>query len=123
MKIIEAISRIDDLKRNTFGYPDKVTWLSTLDSMVKRLVIDTNEGGEGIVFEGYTAETDPETELLVYAPFDEVYLKWLEAQMDYANREYDSYNNAVEAFNTAWTAYKNDYNRTHMPKGRGMKYF
>lgn len=123
MTIIEAINRVDDLKHNTFSYADKTRWLSTLDNTVKTGVIDTHEGGEGIVFSGYTADTDPETVLLVKEPYDEMYIRWLEAQIDYANREYDSYNNSVEMFNTYWADYKNHYNRTHMPKGVGMKFF
>ena len=123
MTIIEAINRVDNLKHNTYGYADKAKWLSTLDSLVKRGCIDTHEGGEDIVFTGYNAETDPETVLLVGEPYDEMYIRWLEAQIDYANAEYDRYNNAVEAFNAFWTDFKNYYNRTHMPKGVGMRFF
>lgn len=123
MKIIEAISKIDDLKHNTYSQSDKIGWLSRLDSMVKRLIIDTHEGGEEITFTGYTSETNPETEMLIPAPFDEAYLRWLEAQIDYANGEIGKYNNSIEMYNTAWQAYQNYYNRTHMPKGKKMKFF
>jgi hypothetical protein len=123
MKIIEAISKIDDLKHNTYSQNDKIGWLSRLDSMVKRLVIDTHEGGEDVIFNGYTSETNPETEMLIPAPFDEAYLRWLEAQIDYANGEIGKYNNSIEMFNTAWQGFQNYYNRNHMPKGRNMRYF
>lgn len=123
MKIIEAISKIDDLKHNTYSHADKVDWLSRLDSMVKRLVIDTHEGGEDIVFNGYNADTDTETELLIPEPFDDAYLRWLEAQIDYANGEYEKYNNSAEAYNQVWTEFQKDYNRTHMPKGKRMRFF
>jgi hypothetical protein len=122
MKIIEAIHKIDDLKHNTYSRADKVVWLSRMDSMVKRLLIDTHDGGE-VAFTGYNADTDPETVLLIPEPFDEVYLRWMEAQIDYHNGEYAKYNNSIDMFNTAWAAYKNYYNRTHMPKGRKMKFF
>ena len=123
MKIIEAINRIDSLKHNTYSQNDKVAWLSRLDSMVKRLIIDTHEGGEETVFTGYDDRTDLETELLVPAPFDEVYLRWLEAQIDYHNGEYDKYNNAIEMYQTAYDGYANYYNRQHMPLGTAIKYF
>ena len=123
MKIIEAINKIDDLKRNSYSQADKIGWLSRLDSMVKRLVIDTHEGGEDIVFSGYNADTDPETELLLPEPFDDAYLRWLEAQIDYANGEYEKYNNSAEAYNQVFKEFQNDYNRTHMPKGKKMKFF
>lgn len=123
MTIIEAITGLDAHKRNAYSQEDKVKWLSRLDSMAKRLVIDTHEGGEETVFDGYGDDTDLHTVLLIPAPFDEVYLRWMEAQIDYANGEYDRYNNAIEMFNTAWEAYRNDYNRNHMPLGTKFKFF
>ena len=123
MKIIEAINQIDSLKHNTYSQRDKILWLSRLDSMVKRLIIDTHEGGEDVIFTGYTETTDPETELLVSAPFDEMYLRWLEAQIDYANGEYGKYNNSILMYQTSYDGYANYYNRNHMPKGKSIKYF
>ena len=123
MKIIEAINQIDSLKHNTYSQRDKILWLSRLDSMVKRLIIDTHEGGEDVIFTGYTETTDPETELLVPAPFDEMYLRWLEAQIDYANGEYGKYNNSILMYQADYDAYANYYNRNHMPKGKKIKYF
>lgn len=123
MKIIEAIDRIDGLKHNTYSYNEKVAWLSRLDSMVKRLIIDTHEGGEEVTFEGYNDNTDILTELLVPAPFDEMYIRWLEAQIDYANGEYGKYNNSILMYQTAYDGYSNYYNRNHMPKSGKIKYF
>ena len=122
MKIIEAINRIDSLKHNTYSESDKVEWLSRLDAMVKNHIIDTHEGDE-VTFTGYDDGTDLQTELLVPAPYDEVYLRWMEAQIYYHNGEYDNYNNAIDMFNTAFDGYKNYYNRTHMPKGKKFKFF
>jgi hypothetical protein len=123
MKIIEAINRIDALKHNTYSQTDKVNWLSTLDSMAKTHVIDTHEGAEDVIFTGYDDSTDLQTELLMPAPYDEAYLRWLEAQIDYHNGEYGKYNNAVDMFNTSYESYQSYYNRTHMPKGKKFKYF
>ena len=121
--IMEAISQTDELKHNTYPQNVKIGWLSRLDAVVKRLVIDTHEDGENVNFAGYDGNTDLHTQLLIPAPFDEAYIRWLEAQIDYSNGEYGKYNNAIDMFNTAWTAYRNDYNRTHMPKGTGFRYF
>lgn len=123
MKIIDAVNRIDSLKHNTYTNADKVAWLSRLDSMVKKLIIDTHERADEVIFTGYDDSTDLQTELLVPEPFDEVYLRWLEAQIDYHNGEYGKYNNAIAMYNTAYEAYRNDYNRTHMPLGKSFKYF
>jgi hypothetical protein len=123
MKIIEAINRIDSLKHNTYTQPEKIAWLSTLDAMAKAHVIDTHEGGENVAFNGYDQNTDLNTVLLIPAPYEEAYLKWLEAQIDYANGEYGKYNNAIESFNTFWNGYKNYYNRTHMPLRNHVRFF
>lgn len=123
MKIIEAITQVDNLKHNTYSQADKIVWLSRLDAMVKRLVIDTHEGSEDVYFGGYDEDTDLETILLVPEPYDEVYLRWLEAQIDYANGEYEKYNNSAEAYNIRWKEFQNYYNRTHMPKGKRMRFF
>jgi hypothetical protein len=123
MTIIEAISQIDDRKHNTYSQADKIIWLSKLDAMVKRLVIDTHEGGEEVTFTGYDEDTDLDTILLIPEPYDEVYLRWLEAQIDYANGEYEKYNNSAEAYNVLWQSFQNYYNRTHMPKGKRMRFF
>ena len=120
MRIIEAINGIDALKFNTYPQHDKVNWLSRLDWMIKRLIVDTHEGGDKVSFSGYDDSTDLNTELLVPPPFDEVYLRWLEAQIDYHNGEYDKYNAAILMYNTAYEAYANYYKQTHVPCGRGM---
>lgn len=123
MTIIEAITNIDALKTNTYTQNDKVKWLSRLDWMVKKEIIDTHEVEVPVEFTGYDETTDLNTELLVPAPYDEVYLRWLEAQIDYANAEYGKYNNSITMYNTSFTAYANYYNRTHMPLGKERKFF
>lgn len=179
MKIIEAINRLDALKSNTYTQPEKIDWLSRLDSMVKKQIIDTHECDDkekaiteyiqaniaaheeavveymkvhevsreeaeknvefreikykeanehikatrnDIFFTGYNEDTDLQTELLVPAPYDEVYLRWMEAQIDYHNGEYDKYNNAIIMFNTAFEAYAAYYNQHHMPVSRGRRF-
>ena len=179
MKIIEAITRLDALKFNTYQQDDKVQWLSRLDNMVKKQIIDTHEGADkeqaiteyiqsnivahekavteymkvnevsreeaeanvefreikykeakehiettrnDIFFNGYDDSTDLQTELLIPAPYDEVYLRWMEAQIDYYNGEYDKYNNAIIMFNTAFEAYQKHYNSAHKPVQRGRRF-
>lgn len=122
MTIIEAINALDTLKFNTYTQDDKVAWLSRADAMVKKLIIDTHEGSEDVDFTGYDADTPLDTVLLVPSPFDEVYLRWMEAQIDYHNGEYDKYNNAIIMYNTAFEAFQSYYNRTHMPVQKGRRF-
>ena len=122
MTILEAVHKIDTVKPNSYTQPEKVKWLSTLDGIIKSEIIDTHEGGEGIEFEGYHDDTDLDTILLVPAPYDDVYIRWLEARIDYANGEINKYNNSLTAFNDAYGLYANHYNRKHMPKGKKFKF-
>lgn len=123
MTIIEAINRVDALKPNSYTELDKIAWLSKLDGAVKREIIDTHEGGEDIIFNGYDETTPVDTELLVKAPYDDLYLYWLESRIDYHNGEYGRYNNTVTTYNEAYAAYERFYNRGHMPKGGKLKFF
>lgn len=122
MKIIEAINGIDSLKHNTYSPSEKIAWLSKVDNMIKKHIIDTHEDSELIIFTGYDENTDLETELLVPAPYDTLYLRWLEAQIDYTNGEYNKYNNAIIMFNTEYEGFANYYNRNHMPKSAGKRF-
>ena len=123
MTIIEAIGMIDTLKPNTYSQEDKIKWLSNLDMSIKKEIIDTHEGGEAIEFNGYDVNTPLDTELLAEAPYDEMYVFCLEAQIDYANGEYGKYNNSKTAFNSTLSSFHNYYNRKHMPLTQGLKYF
>ena len=123
MKIIDAINKINSLKPNSYNDTEKIDWLSTLDGMIKREIIDTHDGGESVSFSGYNSGTSTETELLVPAPYDDIYVYWLESKIDYYNGEYTKYNNSITRFNEAYSQYFNDYNRNNMPKQTKVKYF
>ena len=123
MTIIEAINKIDALKPNNYTQADKIGWLSTLDGIIKKEIIDTHEGADAVSFKGYGATTALDTVLLVPAPYDDVYVRWLEAQIDYANGEYGKYNNSMALYNTAYVTYERYYNRNNMPLGKKFKFF
>ena len=123
MTILEAIHRIDVLKPSSYTQSEKIRWLSELDGMVKKEIIDTHEGGEDIKFESYGDNTVLTTPLLVPHPYDRIYLPWLQAQIDYFNGENGKYQNSMSMFNAAYSAFEKYYNRNNMPKGEKMKFF
>lgn len=122
MTISEAISRTDAVKPNAYDEPRKILWLSELDGMIKSEIIDTHSDGETVSFAGYDIDTAVTTELLVPAPYDVVYLRYLEMKIDYSNGEYGKYNNSLMMFNAAYSAFANYYNRKHMPISRGNRF-
>ncbi len=123
MTIIGAINKIDSLKPNGYSQSDKISWLSQLDGLIKKQIIDTHEGGESVTFSGYDDSTILDTELIAEAPYDSVYLSWLEACIDYANGEYVRYNNTATKYNIDFSEFERYYNRTHMPIGKKLKFF
>jgi hypothetical protein len=123
MTIIEAINRIDAINPNNYTQPEKVAWLSTLDGVIKKEIIDTHEGADEVAFSGYKEETPLDTELLVPAPYDEVYLFWLQSKIDYWNGDMGKYNNSIAMYNTAYAAFEKAYNREHKPISKKLKFF
>lgn len=123
MTLNEAIYRIDQIKPNGYAMTEKIKWLSTLDGIIKKEIIDTHEGSEAITFNGYDENSSLTTVLLVPAPYDDIYLRWLEAQIDYANNEYGKYNNSTTMYNKAYATFEKYYNREHMPIGKKLKFF
>ena len=123
MTIIEAISLTDDVKPNSYSQTEKIKWLSRLDGIIKSEIIDTHEGGEKVTFKEYDDSVDLGTQLLVPHPYDEIYIRYLEMQMDYANNEYGKYNNSRAMYTMAYDAYAKYYNRTHMPIRKKFKFF
>ena len=123
MTIAQALAKINALKPNTYTDEDKIGWLSELDWHIKIKIIDTHENTAAAAFDGYTGETSHATQLLVPAPFDQMYLFWLESKIDYWNGEMGKYNNSISMYNTAYAEYEKYYNRNNMPKGRKLKFF
>lgn len=122
MNIIEAINRIDALKPNTYAEREKVFWLSLIDEIIKREIIDTHEGAEAVTFTGYDENTDINTVLLVPSPYAELYLYWLESKIDYYNGEMTKFNNSITMFNHMYEAYERFYNRDHTPLSRKRRF-
>ena len=120
MTIQEAIDQVDRHLVNTYDKKDKIRWLSNLDERVKVEIIDTHADGETVIFDGYDEKTDGATVLLIPEPFCEIYQRYLEAQIYYANQEEDRCNNASDAFETKWAEFRNWYNRQHMPLGQKL---
>lgn len=118
MTIMEALHRIDSIKPNTYSQSEKINWLSTVDGIVNTEIIGNHNSAEGIVFNGYTEDSDLNTTLLVPSPYDEIYLFWLESKIDYWNGEIGKYNNSISMYNEAYSTFAKYYNRTNEPRSR-----
>lgn len=120
MKVSDMIAHVDKLKPNRFSQDEKYRWLTDIDGMIVRELIETHENSPlKEEFVGYIPGRDDDKDLIVPAPYDSLYRWYLESQIDLANMEIGKYNNAKNLFNQAYLTYTDHYNRTHMPKQRG----
>ena len=115
MTVQEAISRVDALRPNVMSVAEKVRLLSTLDGRIKNEVIDTHEGGSNETFKPYD-ENDATRELLVSAPYDELYIRYLDMHILLGMGEYDKYNSAAVIYDQAMQDFRAAYNRAHLPR-------
>lgn len=100
MTIFEALERVDGLKFNTYSREEKIRWLAEVEGNIACQILHQDQ----FVFD---ADTPEETMLLAPAPFDNIYLRWLEAQIDYHNGEYEKFNASILLYNSAWEALAN----------------
>lgn len=124
MTIQQAISRLDTIMPNGYSNAEKIRWLSELDGQITKEIINSSKDGKDVVFTPYNEQTDENTQLLVAAPYDKIYVTWLERKIAYANGEYNKYNNSTAEFNSAIMTYANMYNKEHISKNRAnFKFF
>lgn len=118
MTVEKALFLVDELKPNQIEKARKLEWLTNVDRYIFDHVIQTHEPDEDTPTEyaGYDQATEPDTELLVQAPFDELYRFYLEMHIDLANQEYDKYNNSAQLYANALSQYKRWYHREHRPR-------
>lgn len=107
-KVIESV---DSIKPNSYDEETKLSWISELDGNVTRLVFQEDS------YTPYSYPDDMDKELLISSPFDSVYGLYLQAMIDYHNREFGNYNNSAAMFETRYNDYKKDYIRKHRAKG------
>ena len=107
----DAIRWVDEKKHNVYSVDDKLLWLSQVEQMASQLRQRCGLEGEGW-------EKAPDAVLTIPEPYDQLYLRWLEAQIDYTGQEYLKYNNAMAVFSALWQDYANFVRRSHAGDGR-----
>jgi hypothetical protein len=111
----EVLARVDELLPNAIGAAEKRRWLCQAEGFVVQEILRAHEGGEDTPVPEALADGD---ELLVPAPYDELYRHYVESQIHYANGEMARCANASSAWNNAFLTYRDYYARTHVPVRR-----
>ena len=86
-----VIEQVDRLKPNAYTDEDKYRWINQLEGLVSAQVFEKDAPE-------YSLPDDADIPLLVGHPFDDIYELYVSAMIDYYNREYNNYNNAVLMF-------------------------
>jgi hypothetical protein len=115
LKISEAISKATESVSNTLDRRVFIDWLSRLDWQIKTEILDNYT--DEIEYNGYEEDTDENTELLISAPYDELYIRYLEAQIHRYYEDINKYNNCIAEYNAIYNKFRAQYNRTHKHKG------
>lgn len=108
------IDKVDALKPNQYETADKLDWIADLEAAIYTEIVSQHEGAP----ETFNRDDYKSTgaQLTVSAPYDDIYLYYLSAQIDLYNRELTSYAQTATLYNTAWDNYSAWYTRNHMPK-------
>ena len=101
----EAIARVDALLPNTFSQTLKELWLEQIEELVRKELAQTHQS---------QPQVQP-GQLSIPAPYDECYIRYLEAQIHYAHGEMTRYANAMQLFNSLYAGFAGWYNRNFLP--------
>ena len=120
MKLQEVLTQIDHVKPNQYDDATLVRWVSGLDGLLYNEIISWHDPQAEKQWDPsvlpYRAAGGMTEELLVPAPYDDIYVKYLCAQVDYHNAEFERYNNSMVMYNMALSAYADWVNRNRKPK-------
>lgn len=106
----ECLTRFGYIKPHGYDTDTVEKWLISADNRLRKLICNVY----GTVF-------SDKTELILPDEHADIYIYYLQAQVDYFNGETARYNNSMNMFNTALAAFMDEYNRTHMPLQREVK--
>ena len=102
---------IDGIKPNAFSEEAKTAWINEIEGLVQTEVFLL--AIEDVV--QYTWPKDAAVTLLAKPPHDKIYWVYLSAMVDFANGEYDKYQNTMQMFNQFFGEYMRWYARTYNP--------
>ena len=101
MTVNQAITRLRSIKPTQFDDATLVGWISEVEEKIYHENTCWHEEACGTAPWPYDPVEDLDTELVIPEPYSVVYLRYLEAQMDYYNGEFVRYANSMTMYNTA----------------------
>lgn len=111
--INQIIEKTDRVKPNVYDEQTKADWLCRLDGRISRQVMMQDPPQQ------YRYPEDGDKELLAPFPFDDMYVHYLFAMIDYTNKDYGDYNNAMVMYNNVFEDFAKAWQREHLPEHSG----
>ncbi len=121
MKISELLAFVDAIKPNAFPASAKVAWLNEVEGMVWTDVMLLAP----MEFKPYAyddASGEGDAELLVAPPHNKLYNVYICAMIDFANGEYDKYQNSITLFNSHFGEFMRWYAMHYRPADGDFSY-
>lgn len=106
----EIIALVDELNPNAYSNNIKAQWVNEVEAYIQTEIY--NVAPLDVV--SYTDyEESKDKELSLDAVNDKIYLTYLQAMIDFSNKEYQAFNNDIALYNTYIDTYAKWYVRTH----------
>lgn len=112
MTLKECIDFVEGIKPSAFTNEQKTRWINEIEGRVQTEVFLWDPTTNHTT---YTYDDNKNTELFVKPPYEKIYYEYLSAMIDYANGEYDKYQNTMAMFEEAWIAFKKWFINTYHP--------
>ena len=111
MTVNDAITYANAVKPNAFDKDTMTRWLNEVEGMVQTQVLLMSI--DSIIT--YDYERDADTVMLARPPHDKLYPAYLEARIDFANGEYERYQNSTQLFNSFFKEFMRWYATNYNP--------
>lgn len=116
MTLKAIIEEVDRQRPNAFSELEKTEMLNRLEMQIADEIF-------GTLAAKLDWSVDRNSELLLSAPYDDIYVIYLMAQIDFRNGDYSRYNNELSQFDQRFTDAQASYLRRHKPRRKWFKWF
>lgn len=118
MTLRQAIDHADSIKRNLYPYTQKTAWINEIEGQIQSEVFLMAPEDIRV----YDFETCATHELMVRPPYDQVYIEYLCAKIDFANGEVEQYQNSMQMVNETIRRFTKWYILNYRPADREVRY-
>lgn len=112
MTLKECVDFVTEIKPHAFAEATLTEWINEVEGYVQTNVFLLDPVTN---LTRYSWTTNQNTELLVKPPHDKLYRSYLCAMIDFANGEYDKYQNSMALYNTHMQEFTRWFTQTYHP--------